>query len=199
MRGSSILAVFFAALLATSVHADEMSLLSGFYRTQDDTPGFKQRTLQLGGRYGFAPAKDKHFWFFDAGVSSTSYSGDGAPDGASGLRIGLGQKYFFHNLGEFVHTFLAWSAGYRNESSADRTTKTKASGLYYAGNGGFRFDFSKSIFMDVEAEFFNSSLMSSVKTTTTATGATAETKTTQLQADTFSGVDSLRFGVGLVF
>jgi hypothetical protein len=184
---------------SASAFAEEVSLLSGFYRSQDDSPGFKQQTLSLGGRYGFLPAEDHHFWYVDAEVRSTSYSGDNAPDGASGILLGAGQKYFFRNFGKAIHTFLAWSAGFRSATSSDATTKTESSGLYYAGNGGFRFDFTKTLFMDMEAQLFNSSLVGTTKTTTQPAGTTAESKVTELQVDTFSGVDSLRFGVGMIF
>lgn len=179
--------------------ADEVSLLSGFYRSQDDSPGFKQQSLSLGGRYGLQPTEDRRFWFLDADVRSTSYSGDNAPKGASGFQLGAGQKFFFRNFGKAIHTFLAWSAGYQSDSSANATTETKASGIYYAGNGGFRFDFSKTFFMDMEAQFFSSSLLRTTKTTTNPGGVTTESKVTELQVDTFAGADSLRFGVGMIF
>jgi hypothetical protein len=181
-----------------SAFASEVSLLSGFYRSTDD-PGLKSSTISLGGRYGFTPSEDRTFWFLDLGISSTSYSGDNAPDGASGVTVGGGQKYFFRNFGKAIHTFLAWSAGFRSETNADATTKTESSGIYYAANGGFRFDFTKTLFMDIEAQFFNSSLMGSRKTTTNPGGIQTESKITELQADTFTGADSLRFGVGYIF
>lgn len=200
MRCRNLLVLMILLPFAPTVYADEVSLLSGFYNSTENDPGIKAQTISLGGRYGLAMnLESKYFWFVDAGVSSTTYSGDNAPDSANGFRIGGGQKYFFKNFTKSIHTFLAWAAGYRSESSGDNASETKSSGIYYAGSGGFRFDFTKSIFFDIEAQFFNSSLMGSTKTTTNATGTSVETKTTQLQVDTFSGTDGLVFGLGMIF
>ncbi len=186
--------------LGPKVYADEISLLSGFYDSQENDPGIKAQTISLGGRYGLAMnPEEKSFWFIDGGLSSTSYSGDNAPDSATGFRLGAGQKYFFKNFTKSIHSYLTWAAGFVSENSSDATTDTETQGLYYAGSGGFRFDFTKTIYFEIDARFFESLLTGSTKRTVTATGVTAETKRTQLLVDTFSGADSLSFGVGMIF
>lgn len=184
----------------SNVYADEVSLLSGFYDSQDNDPGFKRSTISLGGRYGLdMDLEGKYFWFIDAGFSSTSYSGENAPDGSTGFNGGAGQKYFFKNFGKSIHTFLAWAAGYRSESSEDNTRELESSGLYYRGHAGFRFDFTKSIFFDIDVRFFDSYLVGEVESTNSGTGAKQTTKSTQLRVDTISGTDGLTFGVGMLF
>ena len=185
--------------ISSSLYAHEVSLLSGFYNSAENTPGFKQQTVSVGGRYGLSDDESRNFWFVDAGFSSTSYSGDNAPDGGTGLTLGGGQMYFLRNFGKFIHSFISWSAGYESGNSADTNSKTESSGIYYAGNAGFRFDFSKSLFIDIEAQLFRSSLTRNVKTTNTTSDTTQETDSIEVYAKTFSGADSLKFGLGMKF
>ncbi len=203
MRSLYSLALLASVATSGLAFADEISLVSGFYRSTDNDPGYKTQTIDIGGRWGFGVAgENRHFWFLDLGLSNSSYSGDGAPDGSSGFQIGAGQKWFFTNLSSSIHTYLAWAAGYKQDTVNGIGTKDETSGLYYAGDAGFQFDFSKRIFFTAEAELFNSMLTGNHKvTTTSATGTSTETKTstTELHASTFSGADSLRFGVGLYF
>lgn len=180
--------------------ADELSLLSGVFRSQEDDPGFKRQEISLGGRYGFEMAPEaRDNWFIEARLASVSYSGDNPPDDSTDITVGGGQVYYFRKFGKGIRSFLSWFAGINKASEAAVGTKTETTGLVYSGNAGFRFDFSKSIFVDVEAILFTSALQETRKTTTTATGVETETKRTELFADTFSGSDSLRFGVGMVF
>ncbi len=199
MRNRFFLAGLWLGGLSGHVYAEEISLVSGFYRSQDNTPGFKESKISLGGRYGFVMNEERRFWFIDAGVTSTSYSGDDAPKGGSGILLGGGQQYFFRNFGKAIHTFLAWSAGIKSDSSADKIEKTDTTALYYAGDAGFRFDYSKTFFMDIEAQLFESALNRTIKVTPNAGGDGRETKVTELQVASFNGANSLRFGLGMAF
>jgi len=199
MRLTYSLILLMLAGISSSLYADEVSLLSGFYRSQDNSPGLAQKTISLGGRYGLEPNEEKRFWFFDLNVSSTSYSGDAAPDSSTGIEIGAGQQFFFRNFSKATHSFLAWSAGFKSASSADDDSKRESSGIYYRADAGFRFDFSKTFFVDVAARLFDSSLTNTETDKPFAGGAETKTKVTELQMDTFSGADSLKFGVGMVF
>lgn len=180
--------------------ADELSLLSGFFRSQEDDPGLKRQEISLGGRYGLAlNTETRSLWFVEARLASISYSGDNPPDDATDLTLGGGQVYFFRNYGKAIHTFLSWFAGLQTSSSATGNTSTESTAIVYGGNAGFRFDFSKKIFVDMEANLVTSALTRSTKTKTDATGAETESKATELYVDSFSGTESLRFGVGYIF
>lgn len=180
--------------------ADELSLLSGLFRSQEDDPGFKRQEISIGGRYGFEIDQEARTnWFLEARIASVSFSGDNPPDDSTDITAGAGQVHYFRKFAKGIQSYLSWFAGVRSSSSADVGTKTESTGLVYAGNAGFRFDFSKTVFLDLEANLFTSALQETTKTTTTATGVETESKRTELFADTFSGVDSLRFGVGMYF
>jgi hypothetical protein len=105
-------------------------------------------------------------------------------------------------FGSGVRSYLSWLAAFRNEqTSPNETTEIESSGLFYAGAAGFRFDFSPSFFLDIQATLFESALMATDTTKVTVGGATEETETkrTEIYVDSFGGVDDVSFGVGLEF
>jgi hypothetical protein len=202
MRCVKHVLVLFLLGFANFGFAKELSLMSGFYRGQDGDGQATKRELSIGSRYGF-DIVDRSMWYLQARLTSTSYSGDNAPDGSTGLLLGGGRYHFLKSFDRGIHTYLAWLAYFLNEKdSPGAGTEIETNGLFYAGSAGFRFDLTKSIILDMEVQFFNSGLTSKSTTTTTAGGVSskASTKKTELFAQSFaSGTNSLLFNLGYQF
>lgn len=202
MRCVKHLSVLFLLGFANLGFAKELSLMSGFYRGQDGDGQPTKREISIGSRFGF-DIVDRSMWYAQARITSTSYSGDNAPDGSTGLLLGGGQYYFLKSFEKGIHSYLAWLGYFMNEKDSPNVgTEIESNGLFYAGSAGFRFDFTKSIILDMEVQFFNSGLTSKTTTTTTAGGVSSETSTkkTELYAQSFTGgTNSLLFNLGYQF
>jgi len=182
--------------------AKELSLLSGFYRGQEGDGQPSKKEVSIGSRFGL-DITDRSMWYVQARISSTSYSGDNAPDGSTGLLLGGGQYYFLKSFTKDLHSYLSWLAYFENEKDEpNATTSIERNGLYYAATAGFRFDFTNSIVFDMEVQFFNSGLTAKQTTSTTVAGVTTKTTETKTEfyAQTFAaGTDSLLFNLGYQF
>lgn len=180
--------------------AKELSLLSGFYRGQEGDGQPTKREISVGSRFGF-DITDRTMWYLQARVSSTSYSGDNAPDGSTGLLLGGGQYYFLKSFEKGLHSYLSWLGYFQNDKDSPAAdTQIETSGLFYAASAGFRFDFTKDIILDIEVQFFNSGLTSKTTTTTGTPAAKTSTKKTEIFAQSFAnGTDSLLFNLGFQF
>jgi hypothetical protein len=202
MRCLKHVSVLFLLGFANLGFAKELSLLSGFYRGQDGDGQPTKREISIGSRFGF-DIVDRSMWYLQGRLTSTSYSGDNAPDGSTGLLFGGGRYHFLKTFEKGIHAYLAWLAYFMNEKDAPNAgTEIETNGLFYAGSAGFRFDFTKSIIFDMEVQFFNSGLTSKTTTTTTAGGVSSETSTkrTELFAQSFAGgTNSLLFNLGWQF
>ncbi len=202
MRCFKHLPLLFLLGIADLAFAKELSLMSGFYKGQSGDGQPTRKEISVGSRFGF-DITDRTMWYLQARVSSTSYSGDSAPKGSTGLLLGGGQYYFLKSFDKGVYSYLSWLAYFKNqEESTSATTTVEENGLYYAGSAGFRFDFTKTIVFDIEVNFFDSGLTS--KSTTSTTTGTSTTKTTQkkteLYAQSFAqGTNSLLFNLGYQF
>ncbi len=93
MRCVKHVSVLFLLVFANLSFAKELSLMSGFYRGQDGDGQPTKREISIGSRFGF-DIVERTMWYLQARVTSTSYSGDNAPDGSTGLLLG-GGPYFF--------------------------------------------------------------------------------------------------------
>lgn len=202
MRCVKHMSVLFLLVFAQLGFAKEVSLMSGFYRGQDGDGQPTKREISIGSRFGF-DIVERSMWYVQARITSTSYSGDNAPDGSTGLLLGGGQYYFLKSFDKGIHSYLAWLGYFSNEKDSPNVgTEIETNGLFYAGSAGFRFDFTKAIIMDLEVQFFNSGLTSKTTTTTTAGGVSTETSTkkTELYAQSFAGgTNSLLFNLGYQF
>jgi hypothetical protein len=171
------MSVLFLLVFAGPGFAKEVSLMSGFYRGQDGDDQPTKRQISVGSRFGF-DIVDRSMWYVQARITSTSYSGDKAPDDSTGLLLGGGQYYFLKSFDKGIHSYLAWLGYFSNEKDSPNVgTEVETNGLFYVGSAVFRFDFTKFIIMDVEVQFFNSGLTSKTTTTTTAGGVSTETST----------------------
>jgi hypothetical protein len=192
----------FLLVFANLGFAKELSLMSGFYRGQDGDGQPTKREISLGSRFGFDIA-DRKMWYLQARLTSTSFSGDNAPDGSTGILLGGGQYYFLKTFDKGIHSYLAWLGYFMNESNSPAAgTEIETNGLFYAGSAGFRFDFTKSFILDIEVQFFNSGLTTKSTTTNTAGGVSTETSTkrTELFAQSFAGgTNSMLFNLGYQF
>lgn len=202
MRCLKHVPVLFLLGFADLGFAKEVSLMSGFYRGQEGDGQPTKREISIGSRYGF-DIVDRSMWFVQARVTSTSYSGDNAPDGSTGLLLGGGQYYFLKSFDKGIHSYVSWLGYFMNEKdSPSAATEIETNGLFYAASAGFRFDFTKAVVMDIEVQFFNSGLTAKTTTTTTTGGVTTESeqKQTELFAQSFTGgTDSVIFNLGYQF
>src|SRR6478735_7167748 len=134
MRCLKHVPVLFLLGFANLGFAKEVSLLSGFYRSQESDGQPSKREISIGSRYGFDIA-DRSMWYVQARVNSTSYSGDNAPDGGTGLLLGGGQYYFLKTFEKGIHTYLSWLAAFINDKdSPSAATEIKTNGLFYSGS-----------------------------------------------------------------
>ena len=151
----------------------------------------------IGARYGLKVAS-KAQWFVQARLTSTSYSGDNAPDGGSGFELGGGQKYFYRSFHSRITPYLSWLALFSNSKSATATAETTTQGIFYGGQLGMRFVFDKSIFVEFESSVFLSALNSSTTVKNTATGDEVKTTRTDLYIDTIGELQNMIVSLGYV-
>src|SRR3954468_13710252 len=91
--------------------ATEVTLMSGLYRGGAGVGQPTKREMSVGSRFGF-DIVDRTMWYLQARVTSTSYSGDNAPDSTTGLRLGGGHYYFLKSFDKGVHCYLSWLASF---------------------------------------------------------------------------------------
>ena len=184
-------------ILSFSAKADDLSLLSGVYRSTSVDGGIGETETSIGARYGLKIA-NKVQWFAQARLTSTSYSGDNAPDGGSGFEVGGGQKYFYRSFSSRITPYLSWLALFSNASNTTGATETTTQGIFYGGQAGMKFVLDRSFFVDFEASFFLSALNST--TTVKNTGTDEEVKTTRMElyADTIGEVQNMVVSLGYV-
>ncbi|MFK7823076.1 MAG: hypothetical protein AB8G05_02905 [Oligoflexales bacterium] len=180
-----------------SAMADDLSLLSGVYRSSEIDGGISETETSIGARYGLK-IFSKAQWFVQARLTSTSYSGDNAPDGASGFEVGGGQKYFYRSFSSRIVPYLSWLGLFSSASSANATTETSTQGIFYGGQVGLKFVFDKSFFVDFESSLFLSALNSTSTVKNIGTGDEVKTTRTELYVDTIGEVQNMVVSLGYV-
>lgn len=182
--------------------AHDLSLLSGFYRSDKLENGPESTEISFGARYALRPAKDQSQWFVRGEVASLSYSGPNAPEGATNFLLGGGKLYYIKKMASDIRSYLAWEASFLSrKDQAGGGSELESSGLLYAGHAGFRFDMNKGFYFEIDAQLFESALIAT-ETTRDATATPAvesKRKRMEVYLESFSGVEDLRFGLGYVF
>lgn len=211
-----------AALLSLSsapAMASEVSLLSGVYQASSTETNNDNKvgdtTLEFGGRFSTEPV-NKSCWLIEGLLSTTKHEapkGSPDPDDDNSFAVGGGWRFFFANMSEKVRPLFQARAGLKNESNSETTVTTagmttttntvkhEKTSLYYAADGGFRFDVSPEYFYEIEVPFFESSIYS-VEKETSGEGASKTDKKTRgmdLYVKTYSPLTSARFSVGMKF
>ncbi len=167
-------------LFSVSALAAELSLVSGFYRTESTESGGqdtgKKTVMDLGARFGEV-VEGPLYWFGEGGISLKSYSRGAAsvaPDSSTGLAVGGGLRYYFEKLSESWSPYgLAFG---KVQSVKDATysssgfTETDKNGLYYGAHFGIRLSLQKEFFIDFETPLFESALFATEKEDVTTYG-----------------------------
>ena len=190
-----ILGILMCGAFAPVLTAEEVSLVSGFYRSSEVDGGIGQSEISLGGRYGLDP-EDKGFWFFQGSITQTSYSGDNAPDSGSGFRIGGGKRYLQPKLSKRLTPYLAWVVEIASDKQGDQNQQTESTGVFYSGQVGLRLLLSGDFFVDLEAILFQSALTATTKVTDN-NGNEVETSRTELYVDSFSSFNDVVVSLGM--
>ncbi len=212
VRRLGLLGVFL--LCAGSARAAELSLVSGFYRTeaaenQGDDAG-KKTVIDIGGRFGDV-VDGPVFWFAEGGISLKSYTrgtATAAPDSSTGITAGGGLRYYFNKLSE---SWAPYGLAYgRVQSQKDATyntggfTETDKNGLYYGANFGIRLSLQHEFFVDFETPLFTSALFATEKEETTTYGSPntkseLTKKKTELYVNSAGAFDSVLVALGMRF
>ena len=177
--------------------SEDISVVSGVYRSSAVDGGISETETSIGLRYGLKVVS-KSQWFVQAKLSSTSYSGDNAPDGGSGFQVGGGQKYFYRSFSNRITPYLYWLALFINDNTASNTTETSSQGIFYGGHAGIKFNFDKSIFVEFGSTLFFSALNSTVTVKNSATGDEVKTTRTELYVSSIGDIQSMTISLGYV-
>ena len=201
-RGAKLLFGWIAPLTflaaSTAVFADEVSLVKGFYRSQNVKDSYDTSIISGGARYLLTPPKGQDFaLFFEGSLALNSYSGTGAPSNDTSIDIFAGVRKYLTNIGESVQPYVAVYGGYANENSGDSRTGTHVaiSGLVYKGAVGLKLSSHDGFFIDLETSLFNSSLFATEKRTTGNTEIDITHK--DLYIDTAGAFNTTTIGLGM--
>lgn len=193
--------------------AAELSLVSGFFRTEErevaDADAGKKTTIDVGGRFS-EQLDGQLFWFGQGMLTLKSYDkgdvGD-APSDSTSLNAGGGIRYYFAKLSENVSPFAYGVALFKNEKDGSATgvsiEETETNGLFYGAHFGIRLGLGTDFFVDFETQLFESALFANETTeteTVTATGTTKsqdETKKTELYVNTTGALQSCVIALGM--
>jgi hypothetical protein len=203
-----------AIILAGSASAAELSLVSGFYRTEsaesqgEDTG--RKTVIDVAGR--FSEVLDGPvFWYAEGSVSLKNYSrgaASAAPDSSTGIAAGGGLRYYFAKLSD---SWAPYGLAYgRVQSEKDATyqvggfTETDKNGLYYGTNFGIRLNLQREFFVDFETPLFKSALFATEKEETTTYGSPNTTseltrKKTELYVNSAGAFSDVLVALGMRF
>lgn len=202
-KRSQILGAVTALFLTTSAFGQELSLLSGVYKSSEvdntGTKGGKKTAIGFGGRYSDQLSQRLH-WYGEGQITLRSYgknASDIAPPNSTSLSLGGGVRHYFGKIGENFATYASVGGQYKSEKdgsfNGNSASTTEKNGLYYGAGFGIRLYLGSKFFCDLEAPLFESALFATETVTTeTKTGATVtktdvETKKTELFASTAGG------------
>lgn len=208
LRNTLVVLFVGAMLVPSAASALDISMVSGLYRAQKDkldgTNNGGQTTFDVGGRVS-GPIDQHLYWLGEGALTLRSYdapTGGRAPDDSTSLRAGGGVRYYFSRFSEFSVPYVQGLGNYRNDknASADGSTESETSGLFYGADAGIRFGFDKDFFLDLETPLFDSALFATEKSeTTTATGTkTKKSRSrTELYVNTTGALASVKVALGL--
>lgn len=217
--GTAVLSLTIALLvalsaLAPSIHAADVTFLSGIYQKSSDKVDGSSRgstsTLSFGGRFS-DDLTTETAWVAEGDLRLISYSaaaGSPTPDNAMGLKLGGGSRYYFKPIVEAVVPYATGIVTLKNEKKlewlANGYSETTKSGLYYGANAGIRAGLGNNFFVELEFDFFESPLfaVTKVETVTSTDGVnnTAKNETTESAIFAKSSVkfDEAKIGVGML-
>lgn len=203
--------------LSATAQAAEVSLLSGFYRSEDDkvekaSAGGKTE-ISVGGRFS-EPIQGHLFWFGQGDLALRSYrKGDrpAAPGDSTSLTATGGVRWYFNKLSEVISPFAEGYGAFQNDKDAtfrgNGFSETEKNGLYYGASFGIRFSLQKEFFVDFSTNLFESALFATEKTeetsvstangTTTTTTTTSEHKKTELYVNSRGFLQLMTVGLGM--
>ena len=188
--------ILISCIFAEISLADDISLVSGLFK--DETAQSKLRTKEtsVGARYASNVDKETQ-WFVQAALSLKSYSGiDNSPDGTTSMSLGGGMNFFFQRLAPRITPLLSFYGEYRDLKSADASSKTTTTGLFYGGELGLRFKMSRYIFFEILGPIFESAL--NAKTETENPGK-AESERTEIFVSSTGPFNSAKVSLGYIF
>jgi hypothetical protein len=209
-----LLALFGLGVVPTFSAADEVSLVSGLFKTHkeknevtDEQTGTSNE-LRLGGRYGIVSGEWVHLLGLGLGATTFESSEDKLdPANAATFDASYGLRRIFATTSEALWPFLGVSAtaktGSEGEFISSGFREKKVSGLFYSFEAGLRTMMGKSYFLDITCQLFESALFSKTEETLYSkdgeTIAKTETTDVELFADTAGSINDVVFGLGMIF
>ena len=206
----------FVLALPQQAAAAELSLLTGLFKSEsvknDGQDGGGAKTFNLGASFGDEFDIDIN-WLVFGGLSIQTYdaaAGQAAPSNATGLELGGGMRYFLDPFTATAVPYLTIFGSFKNTQTVDGRSATGASierdtsGLFYGLRVGTRLALTNVMYLDVEANLFESSLFSTETRTTRAIVdgqvVKSETETTRVEVfgDVTAPFNGLTFGLGLI-
>lgn len=195
-----------ATLSFGTLQAIEVGLVSGFYQQEkqklDGKDNGGKTTISLGARVADA-YEGPYSWFVEPRLTMRSFD---APDGgkaasdSTSLALAGGMRWYFPEFSDSWTPFISGMGAIVNEKDANSTMETETSGLYYGASGGFRINFHKQLFFDIECAFFESALFATVKSDPiddTGSEKKSESTETELFVNSRSSLSKTTFGIGM--
>jgi hypothetical protein len=203
--------VFGLGFCFSRVEAAELSLVSGLYKNEsskiDGKSAGSASVIGAGGRY-HDDMGDDYAWYGLGGFQLTSYSaadGRKSPSNGADLQVGGGMRKYFKPFTTGVAGFAAGDVFYGTsrdvEWSTTGYTESTSSGIMYEGILGLKVGLDSRFFAEFELPLFRNPLFVVTKKVTVVDSTGAETKQettkTQLWADSFGTLMSIRVAVGM--
>ncbi len=194
-------------LLQTSAAlAIEVGVVSGFYQHQKQKVDGKNNggktTISLGTRVADV-YEGPYSWFVEPKLTLRSFDapeGGKAASDSTSLQLAGGMRWYFPEFSDSWTPFISGQGAIVNEKDATATTETETSGLYYGASGGFRINFHKQLFFDIECTFFESALFATVKSDPIdESGSDKKSESTEMElfVNSRSSISKTTFGIGM--
>lgn len=193
--------------------ADDLSLISGIYKSEDVDNGVESSELSVGGRYVMNQNPDYYDLAFYAqgSMAIKSYSGTNSPSNSTDITLEGGARYYFRPITETLIPYGSAGIGLMNktvvtDSDSTKTETREYNGIIYNASFGLHLTLDDNFFIEFETQLFQSNLFMNEKEEqiTTVNGNTTTTKTderskTELFGDTQGAFNSTTIGFGMVF
>ena len=205
---TGVLALLVGLSSVPQTYAWELGMASGFYQHEKNKSDGKdaggKTTISLGARIGDVIEGPYH-WFAEPIITMRSYDapeGGKAASDSTSIALRGGARMYFPEFSDSWTPFLSAQAAIANQKDADGTMETETSGLLYGASAGFRINFHKRLFFDIECSLFENALFATVKKEPIDSSSgtkKSETTTTELLVDSRGSVSSTKFGIGMKF
>lgn len=185
MKLSTISKSVLVGLLFSSVsYSSEISLLSGFYKSNKDESSFDTTELSLGGRY-LQNWEGNLDFYGQIRFESHSFSAEGnnaKPKDNTGIDVEFGIRKSLNAFSPRLIPYLSGGIGVLNDKAVaiNNTSITKRSGIVYNGKIGVKIKLGEKYFVDLETPLFESNLQVTDKT------GNSEVKKTEIFASSFN-------------